>query len=433
VDTGTKIDGVVDKSELLDENQKFPYEEGDTIELYVASRSSDEIRLSRTLSGIGGLRVIREAHRNSTPVEGTVKGVCKGGFHVEVMGKRAFCPISQIDLQYVESSDPYVGETYSFRITQFEEGGKNIVVSRRDLLSEEQEKSKKDFYAGISVNMQMEGRVTKLMPYGAFIELAPGVEGMVHLSEISWSRTERPEAILTIGDLVHVKIIGMEQGKRLGDLKLSLSMKQTTDDPWNSIGSHVSEGDKMTGKVTRCVKFGAFVEIAPGIEGLVHISEMSYRKRVLKPEDLVSEGDDVEVMVKSIDGENRRISLSMKEAEGDPWINILEKYKIGQLVQGTVDKKEHFGYFVSLEPGITGLLHKSKIETLNKPSSMEKISEGRKIPVIIEGIDPEERRITLIPGDTKDEEDWKSFARQPEQSMGSLGEKLKKALETKND
>jgi small subunit ribosomal protein S1 len=433
VDTGTKIDGVVDRNELLDENQELPFKEGDILELYVVSHDGNEIRLSKTLSGMGNLRDIGEAFRKAVPIEGKVKGKCKGGFHVEFMGKRAFCPISQIDLKYVENPDAYVGETYPFLITQFDEGGRNIVVSRRELLKKEQEQRRKEFFEGIAIDMQLEGRVTKLMPYGAFVELMPGIDGMIHLSELSWSRTERANEILKIGDIVTVKVIGMEQGKRPGEMKLALSMKQMVGDPWNNVEGKFCIGDKTRGKVTRCVKFGAFVEIAPGIEGLVHISEMTYKRRILKAEDVVTAGDIVEVMVKEIDVENRRISLSMRDAEGDPWIDIYNKYKVGQSVEGVIEKKERFGYFVSLEPGVTGLLPRSKIESLHNPSVLEKLGQGDAIPVVVEKIDRGERKISLTPGDTMDGEDWRSYARDSQRPIGSLGEKLQQALKTKNE
>jgi len=432
VDTGTRIDGIVDRNELLDENRELPFKEGDILELYVVSDDGNEIRLSKTLSGIRNLRVIGEAFRKAVPVEGQVKGECKGGFHVEVMGKRAFCPISQIDSKYVENPDAYLGETYPFLITQFDEDDRNIVVSRRELLKKEQEKSRKEFFEGIAIDMQLEGRVIKLMPYGAFVEIMPGIEGMIHLSEVSWSRTERLEEILKVGDIVAVKVIGIEEGKRAGEMKLALSIKQMTGDPWNSVEGKFRIGDKIRGKVTRCVKFGAFIEITPGVEGLVHISEMSYKRRILKTGDVVTAGDTVEVMIKDIDAENRRISLSMRDAAGDPWIDIHNKYKVGQSVEGTIETRERFGYFVSLEPGIIGLLPRSKIENLHKPSVIEKLDQGDAIPVVVEKIDPDERRITLAPGDTTDEKDWRGYAKDSEKPIGSLGEKLQQALKSKN-
>jgi small subunit ribosomal protein S1 len=430
IDTGLKIDGVVDREELLDENMEFPYTEGDTLELYIVFYNGSEIRLSKALSGAGSPHMIREAYERAIPIEGKVKGIIKGGFDVDVLQNRAFCPISQIDLKYVEVPDEYLGQTYLFLIMELEAGGKNIVVSRRELLQREQEESRKQFFLEIDIGSELEGRVTKLMPYGAFVELLPGIEGMVHLSEMSWSKIQKAEEVLRTGDLVNVKVIGIAQGKEPGQKKISLSIKQISGDPWNTVEDQFRIGDKIKGKVTRCVKFGAFVEIAEGIEGLVHISEMSYR-RVLKPEEVVSQGDSVEVMIKELDPERRRISLSMKDAEGDPWIEAPEKYSIGKSVPGIIEKKERFGFFIELEPGITGLLPKSKISSHHKPALLEKLREGDAIAVIIEEIHPDERKITLSPGDAMDEEDWRSFAQDKKKSMGSLGEKLQQALKDK--
>ena len=432
IDTGSKVDGVVDREELLDDNHEFPYKEGDILELYVVSLSGNEIRLSRALSGVRGPHVIENAFDNGVPVEGKVKEECKGGFQVEIMQKRAFCPISQIDLKYVENPDDYVGETYLFLISEFEEDGRNIIVSRRALLEKEQEKTRRQFLEDIDIGAQLEGRVTKLMPYGAFVELIPGTEGMVHLSELSWSRVEKAEDVLKAGDSITVKVVGIDQGKRPGEKKIALSIKQVSGDPWDSAQDEFRIGDKIMGKVTACVKFGAFVEIAPGIEGLVHISEMSYKKRVVKVEDIVAKGETVEVMIKEMDVEKRRISLSMKEAEGDPWVSIREKYTVGQSVKGVVENKENFGYFVALEPGITGLLPKSAINTFHKSTVTDKLRQGDAVTVIVKEIHPDERKITLGSGDSMDEDDWKSFAKDRGKSMGSLGEKLQAALKSKN-
>ena len=434
VDTGTKIDGLVEKTELLDDEGQLPYKEGDTLELFAVSLTGSEIRLSRALSGIGGIAALEDAFENEIPVEGTVKGQIKGGFHVEIMQRRAFCPISQMDLRFVENPNDYVGETYLFLITEFEEDGRNIVISRRKFLDKEQEKGRKAFFDEIAVGAQMEGRITKLMPFGVFVELFPGVEGMIHLSELSWSRVEKPDEVVAAGDVIPVKVIGIQKGEQTEQqVKIALSIKQITGDPWETVNDAFSEGDKLTGKVTRCTNFGAFVEIAPGIEGLVHISEMSYKKRILKPEDMVKTGETVSVMVKEIDAVKRRVSLSIKDAEGDPWMDVQEKYHLGQVVEGNIEKKEPFGYFVTLEPGITGLLPKSGIKKSPQPSMIEKLKPGNTITVVIEQLNPDERRITLGPGDSRDEGDWRDFTRGSQKSLGSLGEKLQQALASKKD
>ena len=431
VDTGTKIDGVVDSAELLDDQGHLPYQVGDTLELYVASVSGDEIRLSKAVSGAAGARALSDACENGVPVEGKVKGQVKGGFHVEVMQKRAFCPVSQMELKFTDKPEEHVGKSYLFLVTQFEEGGKNIVVSRRELLRKEHEREVKKFLETLSVGSDLQGRVTRLAPYGAFVEIHPGLEGMVHISELGWSRVEKPGDVVQVDDQVMVRVMKVETGEKPDQPRISLSMKQVTGDPWLRVEGKFQIGEKIKGKVIRCTKFGAFVEIAPGIEGLVHISEMSYRKRVIRSEDVVTPGDTVHVVVKDVDIPKKRISLSIKDAEGDPWVDVGEKYTVGQTVEGTLEKKEKFGYFITLEPGITGLLPGSKMKTAQKPSEIEKLKTGDPVTVIIEEIHPKERRITLGPVDSAEEGDWKDFSKQGDKPSTLLGEKLKKALEEK--
>lgn len=431
IDTGTKIDGVVEKAELLDKTGELTFKAGDTLELYVVALAEDEIRLSKAVSGIGGFQMLKEAYEKAIPVEGKILETCKGGVRVDVLLRKAFCPISQLDLSFVEDSADYVGKTFEFLITTFEERGKNIVISRRALLAREQEKARKAFYETLSVGDVMSGTVTRIMPYGAFVQLSEGVEGMVHVSELSWSKAAKPESVVKVADTVKVKAISVEPDKKPGLMKIGLSMKQLSDDPWNNVGNNFHEGEKVLGTVTRCANFGAFVEVAPGIEGLVHISEMSYKKRVVNPADEVSIGETVSVMIKEINSENRRLSLSIRDAEGDPWVDVSEKYTVGLTLEGILEKKENFGYFVTLEPGITGLLPKSNIRRLSEPAAIEKLKEGDAIPVIIESVIPGERKITLAPGNTADERDWQAFADKSSSSMGSLGEKLQRALSQK--
>ncbi|MBN1627012.1 MAG: S1 RNA-binding domain-containing protein, partial [Deltaproteobacteria bacterium] len=390
-----------------------------------------EIRLSRGFSGQRDADLLVEAFQNKVPVDGKVKEECKGGFRIELMGKKAFCPISQIDIKYVEKAAEYIGETFPFLITEYGENGKNIVVSRRDLLKKELEEKKKGFLAGLSAGMEIQGTVTKLMPFGAFVELMPGLEGMVHLSEMSWGRTEKAEDIFSVGDPVTVKILEIQQGKGGKDLKISLSLKQMTGDPWADALEKYHVGDRIKGKVTRCVKFGVFIEIVPGLEGLVHISQMSYTKRVLRPEDEVEPGEIVDVVINEIDPEKKRISLSIKDVDGDPWTDIQERYKPGQTVKGTLEKKERFGYFVTLEPGVTGLLPSSAIAKASKPSDIERLNEGDDVMVLVTSVDPRERKISLSPTDLTEVENWKQYADTSKKSMGSLGEKLQQALKKK--
>lgn len=428
VDTGTKIDGVVEKSELLDADGQLTLVEGDELDLYVIAADESEVRLSKAISGIGGLNMLRDAWEQHIPVEGKVAGAIKGGFQVEIMKRRAFCPISQMDVIYVEDPDVYVGQTFTFVIKRFEERGRNIVVSRRDILQKEIDVSRRAFMEQLDGDSVLEGTVVRIMPFGAFVALAPGVEGLVHISELSWSRLDTPEQAVSVGDRLQVKLLGIKEGDKPGQKKISLSVKQAMGDPWAEAPSRIHVGDKLSGKVTRCANFGAFVELFPGIEGLVHISEMSYTRRVMRPEEVVVPGDRIMVTVKELDFDRKRISLSIKDAEGDPWEDIADKFKPGSTVPGRVEKKEGFGIFVNLAPGITGLLPKSKIAASEKAAEIEALRPGAAISVTIDGIEAGERKISLGTGDRVDDRDWQAFAGEAADSMGALGDQLKNAL-----
>ena len=428
VDTGTKIDAVVDKEELLDPDRNLSLSEGDEIELYVAAVGENEIRLSRAVSGAGGAQALREAYQKKAPVEGKVKETCKGGFIVDILQRRAFCPISQIDIAPVQDPSAHVGATYPFLVTRFEDKGRNIVVSRRSLLSRELEASKKQFMEALNPGDVLDGSVTRLMPYGAFVSLAPGVEGMVHVSEISYSRTALPAEVLSPGDRVRVKVLGIDPAAGDKPAKIGLSIRQLEEDPWLSVDEKLRQGDVVKGRVTRCMNFGAFVEIAPGLEGLIHISEMSYTRRVLKVEDLLNPGDTVTVAVKAVDLEKRRIALSLKEAEGDPWADVIELFPAGKRVEGVVEKREKFGMFVRLAPGITGLLPLGSIRRSSAAAALEKIREGETVSVAVEEVNVPRRRISLVPANAGEEGDWQSFSPAAKGSFGALAEKLQSAL-----
>ncbi len=434
MDTGTKVDGTVERAELLDGDGNMPFIEGDEIELYVVAIDDHEVRLSKAISGIGGIELLKDAFENAIPVEGKISATCKGGFHVEMLQRRAFCPISQIDVNYTETPEDYVGQTCQFLITQFGEGGRNIIISRRKLLAKAIEKEKEAFFSTLKAGDIFQGRVTRLMPYGAFVELIPGVEGMVHISELSWSRAEKAEDVVSANDTVSVKVIAVADGEKKNQEKISLSMKQVDTDPWDKVTDNFHPGAKVSGKVTRCMNFGVFVEIAPGIEGLVHISEMSYLKRVINPADVVKAGETVSVMIREVDAKGRRISLSIRDALGDPWLEVPDKFSVGQVIIGILEKKEKFGYFVSLAPGITGLLPKSKFGGAEKPGLIEQLKAGDPIAVTVEEIHPFERKITLAPGDAKEEGAWKSFVQAAIHApVSDLAEKLRLAMESKKN
>jgi small subunit ribosomal protein S1 len=321
LDTGTQIDGVANRADLLNSKGEFPYTIGDIVELYVVSAKEDEILLSKSISGSGDNTLLIEAYHNAIPVNGKVIEQCKGGFHVDIHHTRAFCPVSQIDISYTDKPESFIGQSFDFLILQFEEKGRNIVVSRRELLKQELDKNKELFLEKLSVGSVHIGRVARIMPYGAFIELIPGLTGLVPISEISWSHIEKPEDVLNADDSLQVVVTAI-QPRPDDDPKIALSVKQVLDNPWSHISDRFHAGDRVKGRITRLAPFGAFVELAPGIDGLVHLSEISHTRRVNRPEDFLRPGDPVFVLIKEIDLLKKRISLSIKDAEGDPWMDV---------------------------------------------------------------------------------------------------------------
>ncbi len=434
VDTGSKVDGIVERSEL-EKDGELPFAVGDAIELFVVSITAHEIRLSTALRGQGNISLLEDAKNAGIPVEGKVVAVIKGGYHVEIMKRRAFCPLSQIDIRPVQEPETFVGQTLPFAITKLEQHGRNIVVSRRALLEVEQAEQLAEILKTLEVGSVVETTVTRLTSFGAFAEIAPGVEGLIHISELSWGRVSQPDEVLSIGDVIRVKILSIETTDR--GTRFSLSIKEITEDPWTNISEKVHEGDTFTGKVIRNAPFGSFVEILPGIEGLVHISEFSYEQRIHKPEEMVNPGDTVSVKVLTITPDQKKLSLSMRAVAGDPWLTIGETFSVGATVMGTMEKRAAFGLFITLAPGITGLLPASVVQQSAAKNDIAKLGAGDAIEVVIQNIDAAQRKISLAPVGEKGEEpiDWSSHAKtEPKQpSLGMLGQALQQAIEDKKN
>ena len=428
IDTGTQIDGIANRADLLDSKGEFTHAVGDIVELYVVSVKEDEILLSTAISGSADNTLLKEAYHNAIPVNGKVIEQCKGGFQIDMQHTRAFCPISQMDVSHIENPESFIGQSFDFLILQFEERGRNIVVSRRELLKQDMENKKGLFLESLSVGSVCTGKVSRIMPYGAFIELIPGLTGLVPISEISWSHIEKPEDVLKTEDMLQVVVTAI-QPRPEGDPKIALSVKQVLDNPWSHVGDQFHAGDRVKGRITRLAPFGAFVELAPGIDGLVHLSEISYTQRVNRPEDFLRPGDLVFVLIKEIDLLKKRISLSIKDAEGDPWMDVPEKYKAGQTLEGLIQKKEKWGYIITLEPGVSGILPLARIRSSGQPAAMESLKPGRALTVVIDEIKPEERRITLRL-DAPEDDNWHQYSAQKSPpSFGTLGDKLQQALD----
>lgn len=430
VDVGLKQDGAMDKADLPEGAQP-----GDKVTAYVTAVSSQGIQLSRSMSG-AGLAALEDAMAAGIPVEGRVKSACKGGYAIETLGKTAFCPGSQIGMAGLNGDEDLSGRQMQFLITRIENHGRNIVVSARALQERQRAENLEALLEKTHVGDTVEGQITRLAPFGAFMELAPGVEGMIHLSELSWTRIEQADEAVSVGDMAAAKIIGMDKDDK-GRLRIALSIKQAEGDPWLKVSEKFKVGQITQGKVRRLAPFGAFVEIAPGIEGLVHLSEMAWGKRVNRAEDAVSLGEEVSVKIGEIKPENRRISLSIRDAQGDPWQDAEEKYPAGTIVLGVVESRSQHGLFISLAPGVTGLLPASVMAKAANASALAKLAAGDNIKLMVQKLDSAARRISLKTiDDTEDqsveEQSWKEHAAISRQEpMGLMAQAFQKAMQKK--
>ena len=442
LDVGIKVDGIMDRKDILDAEGQEIVKPGESLEAWVVSVKAGEIRLSRSMSG-SGVAALEEARDAGLPVDGKVTATCKGGFTVEVMGKRAFCPGSQMDVAQTEA-ESMVGTVQQFIITKVESYGRNIVVSRRALLERERQENLNKVLETIKIGDVVEGRITRLAAFGAFMEIAPAVEGMIHISELSWARVAQPSEACAPGDVVQVKILNISKDAK-GNTRISLSRKQAQGDPWDSVAESLAAGAVVEGRVMRLTPFGAFVEVLPGIEGLVHVSEMSWTKRVAKPEDMMKVGDTINVKVKDVSVEKRRISLSLRDAEGDPWAEAAAKFPVGTVVEGIVESQSKFGVFVTLADGITGLLPLGVIKA-SKKNELAKLEKGAAVTLVIQNVDVAARRISLAPEGVdlnaaapreREDNSWREHVSSAKKtaaaapSLNSLGNALQAALNKK--
>lgn len=432
VSTGTVDDGIVLKSELIDKEGKFSLSVGDQIDLFVTGVKGGQTFLSPKPTAKNMAEDLEDAFDMMLPIEGRVTEVCNGGFRVNVMGKTAFCPISQIDLRRVENGESYIGKKFDFVVTQYSERGRNIVVSRRKLLEEQKELSQASFSEDHKPGDVVQGVVTRIEKFGAFVELTAGLEGLAHVSELSWSRVTDPNEVVKVGQDLTVKILRIEEGAN-GRMNISLSVKQASAQPWDDMPADIESGRIIEGRVTRCMKFGAFVELAPGIEGLIPLSEMSYSKRVTSSDELVKEGERIRVMIKEIRPDERRIALSLRDAEGagDPWVMAPIKFPEGTIARGRVERRELYGLFVNLDDGIVGLLPKSKAQE-NPEFNFDKVKIGDDIVVQVAELKASDRRISLSVPRDPNADAWRGFKEtvgSGQKSMGTLGDQFKSMFE----
>lgn len=423
VDLGAKSEGVIDRNDLIDKDGTLPYKLGDKVRVYVVDTRGGSIRLSTVLRAAdAGVSMLVEAAAQQVPVEGKVVGINKGGFDVEIAGTRAFCPMSQISASPVDDPNVHLGQTYTFLVTRADESARNVVVSARALVEAERRANAEKLLETLKIGAVLPGTVSRVTDFGAFVDLG-GMDGLVHVSELSWTRYDDPREFVQEGQVVTVKVLSMEaSNRREGELRIALSMKELEEDPFAAAVRSIQIGDTLPGKVTRLMDFGAFVEIQPGLEGLVHISELVAGRHVRHPSEVVNANDVVEVQVLNIDPQKRQIALSMRRLMDDPWAQAAVQTPAGTELQGTIDALESFGAFITLENGLRALLPWSQLAEGEDRNNRKVFAVGEVISAKVLDIDVERSRMSLTRrDDTEAREDASAVRAQMQKQKQDTG------------
>ena len=391
VNIGYKSDGIINASEFR-YNPELAV--GDTVEVYVESLegvkgqlilSHNKARASKSWDRVNAALESKEI------VKGYIKCRTKGGMIVDVFGIEAFLPGSQIDVKPIRDYDVFVGKTMEFQIVKINQEFKNVVVSHKALIEAELEAQKQEIISKLQKGQVLEGTVKNITSYGVFIDLG-GVDGLVHITDLSWGRVNDPKEIVELDQKLNVVILDFDESKK----RIALGLKQLTPHPWDALSEELKVGDKVTGKVVVMADYGAFVEIATGVEGLIHVSEMSWSQHLRSAQDFLKVGDDVEAVILTLDRNERKMSLGIKQLKADPWMEIEAKYPVGSQHNAKVRNFTNFGVFVELEEGVDGLIHISDLSWTKKvkhPSEFTQI--GAQMDVVVLDIDKENRRLSL--------------------------------------
>jgi small subunit ribosomal protein S1 len=391
VDIGFKSEGVIQISEFA---YSGPPERYSTIRVYINKIESGDGRLQLSKKKADyqeNIERIKKAFEEGTTLPGIIRRRVKGGMIVEVFGIEGFLPGSQMSLKPIPNLDQFIGKEMQFKVVNLDEEHSNIILSRRAVMEEEAAHKREELLARIEIDSELEGEVKNITQYGAFIDLG-GIDGLLHLTDMSWGKLNHPSEMLAIGDKVKVKVINFDPETN----KISLGLKQLVPHPWENIEIKYPEGTRITGKVVSVKSFGAFVEIEPGVEGLVHISEMSWTKKITDARKILKNGDTINAIVLELDKENKRISLGMKQMDPNPWLTIEDRYPIGTVLKRKVKSLTAFGAFVEIEEGIDGLVHISDISwTKRIYHPREVFRKGQEVESIILSIDRAQHRIAL--------------------------------------
>lgn len=393
VDVGYKSEGIIPLHEF-EAGAVEKLHPGDDIEVYLEEREDSEGNIVLSKEKADKIKIwvqLEEACNEETAVNGKIIARIKGGLTVDIAGVKGFLPGSQVDLRPVRNLDSLIGQTFPMRVLKINQRRGNIVLSRRVLLEEVRDKKKTETLAGLEQGAVIDGIVKNITEYGAFIDLG-GIDGLLHITDMSWGRVSHPSELFSVSDTVKVIVLKFDRENE----KVSLGLKQLSPDPWLNADQKYPVKSRVRGKVVSLTDYGAFVELEEGVEGLVHVSEMSWTQKVRNPSKVVSIGDIIEAVVLSLDKDNKRISLGMKQIEANPWDVIAEKYPVGTKIEGKVRNLTDFGAFVGLDEGIDGLIHISDIswtKHLKHPS--EVLKKGQKVEAVVLSVDKAKERLSL--------------------------------------
>lgn len=405
VDIGFKSEGVILRSEFSHSDE---LKVGNEIEVFLESVEDKDGQLVLSRKRADFMRIwerITKAYETGEVLQGKCLRRIKGGIVVDLLGIDAFLPGSQIDVKSIRDFDQYIGQTLDFKVVKINHPSENVVVSHKVLIEEEMADQRKAILKSLEKGQILEGTVKAIADFGVFVDLG-GVDGLVHITDLSWGRVSHPSEIVKLDQTINVVVLDFDEEKK----RISLGYKQLQPHPWENIEQKYHEGQKVTGKVVSLADYGAFIEMEKGIEGLIHISEMSWTQHIKHPSQVVSMGQMVDAVILSIDKEQKKISLGMKQLEPDPWLSLMQKYPVGSKHTGVVRNLTNFGVFVELEEGVDGLVHISDLSWTKKIRHPgEVVKKGDNIDVVILGIDVGQRRISLGHKQIR-ENPWDSFA-----------------------
>ena len=394
IDVGLKTEGRVSLKEFGDEEGKDPIKVGDTVEVFLerVENAMGEAVLSRDKARREEAWTRLEAvYERNEPVMGSIVGRVKGGFTVDLGGASAFLPGSQVDIRPVRDVGPLMGREQPFAILKMDRPRGNIVVSRRAILEEARAEQRTELVSQLQEGEVREGVVKNITDYGAFVDLG-GIDGLLHVTDMSWKRVNHPSQVLAVGDTVKVQIVKINPDTQ----RISLGMKQLQSDPWDGVEAKYPVGAKFTGRITNITDYGAFVELEPGVEGLVHVSEMSWTKKNVHPGKIVSTSQEVDVVVLDVDPSKRRVSLGLKQAMANPWDAFLAAHPIGSTVEGEVKNATEFGLFIGLDNDIDGMVHLSDLDWATPgEEAIAKYNKGDMVKAKVLDVDVEKERISL--------------------------------------